>query len=222
MTAQRSGPRSAAIRVVVVDDHELFRSGLIQILIDRGIDVVGQANRAEEGIRLAETLRPHVVLMDLSMPGMSGVEATQRLHAALPEVQVLVLSAMADDRSVHQAVLAGACGYVLKDSDIEETIEATRAAARGDSPFSPRVAGHLLRRLRSPASEPADASALGLSRRELEILELITRGMDNVEIADRLYLSQHTVKNHVSKILDKLHVENRLQAAVRAVREGLL
>ena len=210
------------IRVVVIDDHDLFRSGLIQLLTRRGITVVGEARLAAEGIQKALDTRPDVVLMDLSLPGISGVEATVRLHAALPRVPVLVLSAMADERSVTDAVLAGASSYVLKDGDPEETVQAVLAAARGDAIFSPGVTHHLLRRVRRPARREPGSTEFGLTAKEIEILGLITRGMDNPEIARSLYLSPHTVKNHVSSILDKLQVENRLQAAVRAVREGLV
>jgi DNA-binding NarL/FixJ family response regulator len=209
------------IRVVVIDDHDLFRGGMIQLLRDHGIETVGEARLAAAGIELVCELSPDVVLMDLNMPGMSGVEATQRLHAAAPLARVLVLTVVADERSVTDAILAGACGYLLKDAPIAQMIEGIRAAARGESSISPRVAGHLVRRLRQPP-EIDDAYASHLTARELEILGLIARGMDNPEIAQTLFLSHHTVKNHVSSILVKMQVENRIQAAVRAVRGGLL
>lgn len=212
---------SAQIRVVVIDDHDLFRAGLIQLLVQRRISVVGEAKLAAEGIRTVTDLRPDVVLIDLSLPGMSGLEAIHRLHATRPDVQVLVLSALADERSVTDAVLAGATGYLLKDGEIDEVLRAISAAAHGRSFFSVAVTGHLLRHIRRPTRREGDPSSIGLTPRELEILKLIVRGMDNPEIAGSLILSSHTVKNHVSNILDKLGVDNRLQAAVRAVREGL-
>jgi len=207
---------------MVVDDHDLFRGGLVGLLEQRGVEVVGEARLAAEGIRLAGELNPDVVLMDLNMPGMSGVEATQRLTASAPNVRVLVLTVVADDRHVMDAVLAGACGYLLKDAPIDQIVEGIRAAARGESLISPRIASQLMRRLREPDEiEPALPSS-DLTARELEVVELLARGMDNPEIAQALHLSQHTVKNHVSSILVKLQVANRIQAAVRAVRTGLV
>ena len=210
------------IRVVVVDDHELFRGGLVGLLEERGIQVVGEAPLAATGIQLVMDLSPDVVLMDLNMPGMSGIEATQRLTAAAPLVRVVVLTVMANERNVMDVVLAGACGYLLKDAPIDQIVEGIRAAARGESLISPGIASQLMRRLREPQNvEPALATA-DLTPRELEVLELLARGMDNPQIAKTLFLSQHTVKNHVSSILVKLQVQNRIQAAVRAVRSGLV
>lgn len=209
------------IRVIVVDDHELFRGGLVQLLRDNAIDVVGEAALAAHGIELAQELLPDVVVMDLNMPAMSGIEATQRLSASTPLARVLVLTVVADEHNVIEALLAGACGYLVKDAPAGEIIQGIRAAARGESLISPRVANQLVQRIRRPATLEPDPGA-ELTARELEILVLIARGMDNVEIARMLFLSQHTVKNHVSNILVKLQVENRIQAAVRAVRRGLV
>ncbi len=208
--------------MIVVDDQELFRGGLAGLLEERGIRVIGEAGLGAEAIRLATELHPDVVLMDLSMPGMSGIEATQRLTAAAPLTRVLVLTVLQDDRYVMDALLAGACGYLLKEAPINQIVDGVRAAARGESMISPRVAGHLIRRVREPASMEPDLTASELTPREHEVLELLARGLDNNEIARTLYLSQHTVKNHVSSILVKLQVENRIQAAVRAVRGGLV
>lgn len=210
------------IRVVVVDDHELFRGGLVQLLRENAIDVVAEVALAAEAIEKTCELRPDVVLMDLNMPGMSGIEATQRLSAVAPLVRVLVLTVVADEADVTEALLAGACGYLVKDARIDEIIEGIRAAARGESLISPRIATQLIRRVRQPAKLEDPSSASDLTPREFEILGLIARGMDNPEIARTLFLSQHTVKNHVSSILVKLQVENRVQAAVRAVRRGLV
>ena len=206
----------------MVDDEELYRGGLIGLLAPRGIRVIGEAGLAADAIRLATDLHPDVVLMDLSMPGMSGIEATQRLAAAAPLVRVLVLTVMADDRYVMDALLAGASGYLLKDAPIEQIVDGIRAAARGESMISSRIASHLIRRLREPAQFTPGITGAELTPREHEVLELLARGMDNHEIAKALYLSPHTVKNHVSSILVKLQVENRIQAAVRAVRGGLV
>jgi DNA-binding NarL/FixJ family response regulator len=210
------------VRVIVIDDHELFRGGLVQVLRKSGIDVIGEAGLAADGISLARELMPEVVLMDLNMPGMSGIEATQRLTASVPLTRVLVLTIVADERNVMDALLAGACGYLVKDAPIAQIVEGIRAAARGESQISPRVAGQLIRRIRQPAVVELDHGGVELTARELEILELIARGMDNVEIAATLYLSQHTIKNYVSSILVKLQVENRVQAAVHAVRRGIV
>jgi DNA-binding NarL/FixJ family response regulator len=210
------------LKVIVVDDHELFRRGLIGLLEERGIQVVGEAGLAVDAIRQAAEIGPCVVLMDLSLPGMSGIEATQRLTTAAPLARVLVLTVFADDQHIIDALLAGACGYVLKDAPIEQIVEGVRAAERDESLISPRIASRLVRRLREPADVEPSVTGDELTRREREVLDLLARGLDNSEIARALYLSQHTVKNHVSTILMKLQVENRLQAAVRAVRGGLV
>jgi len=209
-------------KVIIVDDHELFRHGVIGLLEERGIEVVGEAGLAVEAIRLAEAAGPCVVLMDLRLPGMSGIEATQRLTAVAPLARVLVLTVFVDDQHIIDALLAGACGYVLKDAPIEQIVEGIRAAARGESLISPRIASRLVRRVREPGAIEPSVTVEALTPRELEVLELLARGLDNSEIARALYLSQHTVKNHVSTILNKLQVQNRIQAAVRAVRGGLV
>lgn len=205
-----------------MDDHELFRRGLIGLLEERGIEIAGEAALAADAIRQAADIGRCVVLMDLSMPGMSGIEAMQRLAAAAPLARPLALTVLADDQHVIEALLAGACGYVLKDAPIDQIVEGVRAANRGESVISPRIASRLVRRLREPNEVEVQLTGGELTPRELEVLELLARGVDNAEIARVLYLSQHTVKNHVSSILIKLQVENRIQAAVRAVRAGLV
>ena len=214
--------RGNDLKVIVVEDHELFRRGLIGLLEERGIQVAGETGLAADAIRLAEKMGPGVVLMDLTLPGMSGIEATQRLTAVAPLARVLVLTVASDDRHVMDALLAGACGYLLKDSPIDQIVEGIRAAERGESLISPRIASHLVRRLREPAEIDPRLTRTELTSRELEVLELLARGLDNSVIAHALFLSQHTVKNHVSSILVKLQVQNRVQAAVRAVRSGLV
>ena len=218
-----TGPvRHGAIRVLVVDDHELFRRGIIDLLQERGIDVVGEAALGADAIRQASELGPGVVLMDLSMPGMSGIEATQRMTAAAPLARVLVLTMMAEDEYVMNALLAGACGYLLKDAPIDQIVDGIQAAARGESMISPRIATRLVHRLREPPEPELGVTGVPMTPRELEVLVLLARGLDNADIAQVLFLSQHTVKNHVSSILIKLQVQNRIQAAVRAVRGGLV
>jgi DNA-binding NarL/FixJ family response regulator len=203
---------------MVVDDHELFRGGLVGLLEERGIRVVAEAAMAREALEMLDERNPDVILMDLNMPGMSGVEALQRLTAIAPLKRVVVITVMADEESVMDALLAGACGYVLKDQPIDQIVESIRAAARGESLLSPRIASRLVRRLREPEDTDTHGTDPQLTGRELEVLQLVAQGVDNQEIAKSLYLSEHTVKNHVSNILLKLQVENRLQAAVRAVR----
>jgi DNA-binding NarL/FixJ family response regulator len=206
----------------VVDDHDLFRRGLAELLARRGIEVAGHAGLGAEGVHLTEQLSPDVVLMDLNMPGMSGVEATQRLASAAPNVRVVMLTVIADESQVMDALLAGACGYLLKDAPIEDIVAGVEAAARGESLISPLIARQLVQRVREPADADPPLSGADLTPREVEVLELLARGLDNHQIAETLFLSQHTVKNHVSSILTKLQVENRIQAAVRAVRSGLV
>jgi two-component system, NarL family, response regulator LiaR len=207
----------------VVDDHDLFRRGLRELLEEQGIRVIGEASNAEDAVGLAARARPDVVVMDLNLPRLSGVDATRNLLAANPQAKVLVLTVAADERSVLDALLAGACGYLLKDATVEEIAAGVRAAAAGESFVSPRVAHHVLGRLRGSAGSddsPAPEQA-HLSEREIEILRLVAAGCDNDEIAERLVLSPRTVKNHVSSILAKLDMDNRVQAAVYAVRRGL-
>jgi DNA-binding NarL/FixJ family response regulator len=211
-----------SLRVIVIDDHEMFRAGIVGLLEERGIRVVAEAGLAAEGIQQTLELRPDVVLMDLAMPGMSGIEATQRLSAAAPLSRVLVLTVIDGDQDVTDALLAGAAGYLLKDALIDQVVEGIRAVARGESMISPRIATHLIRRLREPAELSPAITGAELTPREFQVLELVARGMDNQEIAETLFLSQHTVKNHVSSVLVKLQVGNRIQAAVRAVRAGLV
>lgn len=206
----------------MVDDHDIFRRGLIELLQERGIQVVGEAALAADGIRQASDIGPCVVLMDLSLPGMSGIEATQRLTAAAPLARVVILTVLGDDQHVIDALLAGACGYLVKDAPIAQVVEAIWAADRGESLISPRIASRLVRRLREPEKMELSRTGDLLTPREVQVLELLARGLDNSGIAQVLYLSQHTVKNHVSSILIKLQVENRIQAAVRAVRGGLV
>ncbi len=205
-------------KVMVVDDHEVFRGGLIALLEERGIKVVGEAVRASDAVAQAPELRPDVVLMDLDMPGMSGIEATRHLTAATPPVRVLVLTVLAGDEHVMDALLAGACGYLLKDAPIDQIIDGICATTRGESLLSPRIASRLVRRLCEPTETEPPFPTPAFTERQQEVLELLVRGIDNREIAKALFLSEQTVKSHVSSILLKLQVENRVQAAVRAVR----
>jgi len=221
---QRGGKGLDELRVLVVDDHDLFRTGLRNLLAEEGVNVVGEAENGETAIRLAADLAPDVVIMDLNMPGAGGVETTKRLASLAPLSRVVVLTISADDDDVMNAVMAGACGYLLKDSSIQELIAGIRAASEGESLISPQIAAKVLQRLRAQ-SKDVDAAATiraELSDRELEVLKLIANGKDNAQIASELFISPKTVKNHISNILMKLQIENRIQAAVYAVRSGIV
>jgi len=221
---QRGGKGLDELRVLVVDDHDLFRTGLRNLLAEEGVNVVGEAENGETAIRLAADLAPDVVIMDLNMPGAGGVETTKRLASLAPLSRVVVLTISADDDDVMNAVMAGACGYLLKDSSIQELIAGIRAASEGESLISPQIAAKVLQRLRAQSKDEDAAATIRaeLSDRELEVLKLIANGKDNAQIASELFISPKTVKNHISNILMKLQIENRIQAAVYAVRSGIV
>jgi len=209
------------IRVLIVDDHDLFRTGLRALLEEEGFEVA-DSDSGPAAVRRAPSFAPDVVVMDMSMPGMTGVEATPLVLEAAPHTFVLMLTLATDDTRVVDAVRAGASGYLLKDADLTEIATGIRAAAAGHCAIAPRVASALLQSVRSFSAasriEPSDGP--DLSVRERQVLGLISDGCDNPEIAARLYLSQSTVKNHVSRLLEKLEVDNRVQAATFAVRNG--
>jgi DNA-binding NarL/FixJ family response regulator len=207
-----------------VDDHDLFRTGLKTLLEEQGVNVVGEAANGQTAIRMVGELAPDVVIMDLNMPGLTGVETTRKLAGIAPLTRVVVLTISADDEDVMDAVMAGACGYLLKDSSIQELIMGIRAAAGGESLISPQIAAKVLRRLRAQSSsvDAAETIRAELSDREIEVLKLIANGKDNAQIARELFISPKTVKNHISNILMKLQIENRIQAAVYAVRSGIV
>lgn len=209
---------------MVVDDHDLFRSGLRRLLDEHDeLDVVADARRGDEAVQRAAELRPDVVVMDINMPGISGVEATRGVLQKSPATAVLMLTVTTDENAVLDAVLAGASGYLLKDATLPEIVRGIRAAAAGQSLIAPSVAGDLLSRLRRHgAPEAPPPAAPELSARELDVLRLVVAGCDNGDIAKRLYVSASTVKHHVSSALEKLGVDNRIQAAVMAVRLGLV
>jgi DNA-binding NarL/FixJ family response regulator len=211
------------LRVVLVDDHPVYRQGLAKLLVECGVDVVAQAGNGGDAIRIVEEMAPDVIVMDLNMPGMSGVEVTRRLIERMPASRVLVVSVSAQEDDVTEAILAGASGYVLKDGPVEEVVAGIQAAAAGESLISPRIATMLLSRIRTDdAAEPDAPAQTLLSHRELEVLELVAEGKGNHEIGEKLFIGQSTVRNHISSILMKLQVENRVQAAVRAVRDRIV
>lgn len=213
------------VRVLLVDDHDFFRRGLRELLTGHGgVEIVGEAADGAEAIELVHAHAPDVVVMDLNMPRMSGVEATERLTASSAEARVLILTISADDRAVADALRAGASGYVLKDAPVEELSRAIEAVVSGQLLVLPRASRALVGVLGDAAdrSELAVTIKSTLSARELEVMRLVAMGRGNAEIASELFLSPATVKNHVAEILDKLGVENRVEAAVRAARAELV
>jgi DNA-binding NarL/FixJ family response regulator len=217
-------PMSEPARVLLVDDHDLFRSGLRNLLTDHGVDVVGEAASGQEALRMVRELAPDVVVMDLNMPRMRGVEATREITTAAPLTRVLVLTVSDDEGDVVEAILAGACGYLLKDASIEELLRGIDVAATGESIVSPTIASKMLQRIRASTAERGTAEMIRaeLSDREIEVLKLLASGKDNAQIAAELVISPKTVKNHISNILMKLQISNRVQAAVYAARSGIL
>jgi DNA-binding NarL/FixJ family response regulator len=218
-------PRAAdTLRILLVDDHDLFRTGLRNLLEEQGVRVVGEAGNGADAVRAVREQAPDVVVMDLNMPGMTGVEATRHIASVSPLTRVLVLTISDQDGDVMDAIMAGACGYLLKDATIQELLRGIEAAAVGESLISPHIAAKVLQRLRATSSEPDLEATIRaeLSEREIQVLRLIANGKDNALIAAELHISPKTVKNHISNILMKLQMENRIQAAVYAVRSGIV
>jgi DNA-binding NarL/FixJ family response regulator len=212
------------LRVVIVDDHDLFRNGLRNLLEREGVQIVGEAAAGQEALRIVRDLAPDVVVMDLNMPGMGGVEATRHISSIAPLTRVVMLTISDEDNDVIDAILAGACGYLLKDSSIQDLMAGIRAASLGESLISPTIAAKVLQRIRASTTQPELEKSIRaeLSDREIEVLKLIANGKDNAMIAGELHISPKTVKNHISNILMKLQIDNRLQAAVYAVRSGIV
>jgi DNA-binding NarL/FixJ family response regulator len=213
-----------SLRVLIVDDHDLFRTGLRNLLEEEGVVIVGEAGTGAEAVRIVRELAPDVVVMDLNMPGMGGVDATRHITEAAPLTRVVMLTISDEDSDVMDAILAGACGYLLKDASIQDLVTGIRAAARGESLISPHIAAKVLQRVRATSAQPEIAEIIHaeLSDREIEVLKLIANGKDNALIAAELHISPKTVKNHISNILMKLQIDNRIQAAVYAVRSGIV
>jgi two-component system, NarL family, response regulator LiaR len=213
---------SDPISVLLVDDHEMVRRGVRAFLETQGDSTVAaEAGSGEEAVRLAAEHAPDVALMDLIMPGMDGVEATRRLTARSPRTKVVMLTSYHDDEHIFPAIRAGALSYVLKEVGPGELADAVRKAAAGEAVLHPRVAARVVRELRGARRDEPNAFH-ELSDRELEVLRLIAEGLSNAQIAGRLYVSQKTVKSHVSNILSKLHLADRTQAAVYAWRQGVV
>lgn len=211
------------IRVLLCDDQPIVTEGLRVILRQAGdIEVVAVAENGQEAIEQVSQLHPDVVVMDLRMPVMNGIQATARIRQEHPATRVLVLTTYDDDEWVFDAIRAGAAGYLLKDAPREQLIAAIRGTADGGTHVDPKVAGKLFRFVAQPANAPTGRLDVGLNPREREILELIAEGLSNAEIAERLFLSKGTVQNYVSAIFAKLDVTDRTQAAILALRYGLV
>jgi DNA-binding NarL/FixJ family response regulator len=217
-TPSRAPAPRGVLRVVIADDHPFYRQGLAKLLTQSGVEVVGQASNGPAAIELVEQQAPEVAVVDLNMPGMSGVEVTRRLHERMPASRVLVVSVSAQEDDVTEAILAGASGYVLKDGPVEEVLAGIRAAAAGESLLSPRIAGTLLERIRHRELVNHEGPQTPLSERELQVLGMVAQGRGENEIGKTLDIGAGAVRKHISSLLMKLQVENRVQAAMRTVR----
>ncbi|MBK8028442.1 MAG: response regulator transcription factor [Anaerolineae bacterium] len=205
------------IRIMIADDHAVVRQGLKMFLaLDASLEIIGEASNGKEALDGARQLKPDVILMDLLMPVMDGIEATAAIKRELPDTEVIALTSVLEDASVIGAIRAGALGYLLKDTKAEELIQAIKAASEGQVQLSPQAAARLMREVRAPESPEA------LTDRETEVLRLLAQGRSNKEIAHLLTIGEKTVKTHVSSILAKLNVSSRTQAALYAVRIGLV
>ena len=208
------------IRILIVDDHAIVREGQ-RALIDTepGMEVVGEATDGFEAVEMADTLQPDVILLDLHMPGKDGIEAIGEIKAENPMARILVLTSFTEDEKIYAAIKAGAMGYLLKDFSPQEILSAIRKVHQGETSMHPSIANRLMRELQrvsnlAPSEDP-------LTTREVEILKLVAQGLSNQEIAEKLVISERTVRTHVTNILGKLHLANRTQAALYALREGL-
>ena len=224
---QQSGPPPADIhavsddvRLLLVDDHRTLRDGLRLSMEEAGFVVAGEAGDGEEAIRLAEALRPDVVLMDVSMPVLDGVEATRLIHQRVPETRVVMLTMHGESDVMSRAIAAGAVGYLLKDCSIEEVASAVRMAADGDGALSPQLATSMLAEVQRATGTSSGEAVI--SPREEEVLQLVADGLSLPEVAAQLYISVKTVKNHLASIYSKLDARDRTQAVLRAVRMGII
>ncbi len=207
------------VRILLADDHALFRRGLASLLVNReDVEVVGEASSGDEAIERARELMPDVILMDVRMPGVNGLEATRRLKEEMPYVKIVILTVSEDEEDLFAALKGGAQGYLLKNIDPEDLIACIHQVQRGEAPLAPSMAAKILREFGAAAQRPGPA----LTQRERQVLELAARGDANKEIARHLQISENTVKNHLRNILEKLHLQNRVQAVMYALREGLI
>jgi NarL family two-component system response regulator LiaR len=208
------------IRILVADDHELVRQGFVALLaVKPGVEVVGQAADGTEAVELARSLQPDVILLDLVMPRKDGIEATKEIKTENPKARILIITSFAEDENVYRAVKAGALGYLLKDSSPQALMRAIYDVYEGRLSLHPNVALKLIEELNRPSNRPPTEEPL--TEREVQVLRLVAKGLSNQEIADKLVVSERTVGAHVSNILSKLHLANRTQAALYALRKGL-
>jgi DNA-binding NarL/FixJ family response regulator len=224
--AKKADQLGEPVRVLIVDDHALFRRGLQMVLEgEPDIDVVGEASDGQEAIERAESTTPDVVLMDVRMPKRSGIEATRTIKDTLPSTKILMLTISDEEVDLYEAIKAGASGYLLKEISIEEVADAVRAVHAGQSLISPSMASKLLNEFAAMVKrrdERTQVPGPRLTSRELEVLKLVAKGLNNRDIGQELFISENTVKNHVRNILEKLHLHSRMEAVVYAVREKLL
>lgn len=210
------------VRLMLADDHQMLREGLRRSMLEQGFDVVGEARDGMEAVEVAYRLRPDVILMDVTMPELDGVEATRRIRQSLPETRVVMLTMHADQDVLANAIRAGASGYLVKDCSTEEIADAVRMAATGDTPISPQLAASMLDEVRRLDQRHAADEDRVITRREEEVLQLIADGCSTPEVAERLFISQKTVKNHLASIYQKLDARDRTQAVLQAVRMGIV
>lgn len=209
------------IRLMLADDHRMLREGLSRSMSEHGFDVVGEARDGAEAVNMAQRLTPDVILMDVSMPEMDGVEACRQVRAAVPDTKVVMLTMHADQEVLANAIRAGACGYLVKDCSTEEIAGAVRTVFSGEVALSPQLAASMLDEVRKLATVPPREDRV-VTKREEEVLQLIADGCSTSEVADQMYISQKTVKNHLASIYQKLDARDRTQAILRAVRMGIV
>lgn len=225
--ATRPARRGDPIRVLIVDDHALIRRSLeMALTAEADIEVVGEASDGQEAVELADRLTPDVVLMDVRMPRRSGIEATREIKASVPSTRIIMLTVSDEEEDLFEAIKAGATGYLLKNVQLDEVPEAVRGVHEGQSLINPAMAAKLITEFasmsRKEAERPPQLPVPRLTDREMEVLRLVAKGMNNREIAKQLFISENTVKNHVRNILDKLQLHSRMEAVVYAVRERML
>lgn len=216
-----NGVDSKTVNVLIAEDHTLVREGTRQLLEKKGITVIGEAANGEEAVRMSRKLNPDLVLMDVSMPKLNGIEATRQIKETQPDVAVLVLTAYDDDQYVFALLQAGAAGYIMKDAHGDEVVSAVRAVANGESVLAPPIARKVLSRFSTPGGASRTATS-SLSDREMEVLRLAAKGLGNKAIADELHLSSRTVQVHLSSIFSKFGVASRTEAVLHALKIGLI
>jgi NarL family two-component system response regulator LiaR len=210
------------MKILLCDDQAVIRDGLEMLLtLEKDFQVIGTAQDGAEAVELAAQKQPDLILMDLKMPGTNGIEATRQIHAKFPNMKILVLTTYDDDEWVFDAIRAGASGYLLKDTPRQKIVEAIRGTMDGKSFLDPAIAGKLMNQVASNQKQPTSLLVEKLTERELDVLRLIAKGFNNNDVAGQLHLSEGTVRNHVSAILEKLNVSDRTQAAVIAIQHGL-